>query len=162
MGNYKDDFKKRNEGVKAEDIAYEFYKGKNLFPVKIGFDALNENIPAKMWLNTPRKIRNIPDFVVINKVENFFVECKGASEAVKFKIKDLKSYAYWSEYMAVIMFIYSTSVDSIYRIEYLKLMELIDGGNYRIGMYKENLEKFYEIPVKDLTLKGKSSIRRTG
>ena len=171
MGNHKDNFKKRNEkGNIAEKTAIDFY-GTNLYRKKTGFilktgldaihgDLLGDNVPANIFRKIPRRIRNIPDFLIINVKNNFFVEVKGCCENIKFKIKDLESYKYWNKILEVIIFIYATKVDSIYRIRYTDLESLINEVDFKVGSYDDNGEKYYSIPVKELTLKGKSSQKR--
>ena len=107
-----------------------------------------------------QRIRNIPDFLIINVKNNFFVEVKGCCENIKFKIKDLESYKYWNKILEVIIFIYATKLDSIYRIRYTDLESLINEVDFKVGSYDDNGEKYYSIPVKELTLKGKSSQKR--
>ena len=55
------------------------------------------------------------------------------------------------------MFGWSSTYNTIYRIKYVSLIELIKEQNYEIGEYDDNGEKYHKIPVADLHLKGNMS-----
>ena len=155
MANHKESYKDRNSGKKnhSELYALQYYKNRGIKIVRSGLDALYDDVPVENWIKIPKLIRNLPDFIIVSDKGNFFLECKGGTENIKFKISELKSYSYWNDFISVVMFVWSSTYKAIYRIKYFDLMELIKEQNYEIGEYPNNQEKYYIIPMADLTLK---------
>ena len=54
------------------------------------------------------------------------------------------------------MFVYSITIKYIYRVSYQRLIKMIKDGNYELGIYEDNQEEYYKVPVKDLFLIGES------
>ena len=153
--NHQETYQERNKGLNhAELYAVQHYENRKMIIIRSGLDALNKTIPAKLWVNIPKSIRNLPDYIIMGDKGNYFLECKGGKTHVHFKISELKSYSYWNDIMPVIMFVWSSTYNTIYRVEYPKLMDLISEQNYEIGEYPNNQEKYHIIPMADLTLKG--------
>lgn len=155
MANHKESYQVRNSGKKneAELYAMQYYKNMKINIIRAGFDVEHGTVPPKLWIKIPKLIRNLPDFIIMNDKGSLFVECKGGTSDVKFKISELKSYGFWNDFMSVVMFVWSSTYSTIYRIKYVKLMDLINEQDYEIGEY-DNQEKYHIIPIADLTLKG--------
>tara|TARA_R110000744_G_scaffold31923_2_gene74897 strand:+ start:413 stop:922 length:510 start_codon:yes stop_codon:yes gene_type:complete len=145
---------RKGAGETSEMYAMQYYKNRNINIIRSGLDALNEDIPVKNWMNIPKYIRNLPDFIIVGDKGNFFLECKGGFDHVHIKISELKSYGFWNDFIPVVMFVWSSAYKTIYRVEYVKLMDLITEQNYKIGEYGDNKEKYHIIPAGDLHLKG--------
>tara|TARA_B100001123_G_C14988865_1_gene898745 strand:+ start:195 stop:734 length:540 start_codon:yes stop_codon:yes gene_type:complete len=146
--------RKKFKGKHSEDYAIPHFESRNIPIIRVGLDSHNDDIPSKLWMNIPKLIRNIPDFIVLpNEDGNYFLECKTGREYVGLKLSELKSYGYWNEHLPVAFFIYSKLYNTVYTVSYVKIMELISEQNYKIGEYNNN-ERYYIIPMKDLHLKG--------
>ena len=165
MANHKQSFEERNEtGVNiAEEVAKSFYTSglylkEKYYMMRSGLDSLNNDAQIKAILSIPRFIRNIPDFIVMNKDTAIFLEVKGCTDEALFKVKDLESYQYWDKKMPVLMFIYSSTLKYIYRIKLTELIKLIEGGNYPKELI-DNTKEMYKIPVQDLTLTGWEEVK---
>ena len=157
MTNFRDPYAVRASSRQyAEELALEYYNGRNIKIIRSGFDALNERIDYKHWMNTPKLIRNIPDYVIFTDKGNYFIECKCAREYVHLKKSELESYEYWNSHLTVIMFVYSITIKYIYRVTYQRLIKMITDSNYELGIYEDNQEEYYKVPVKDLFLIGES------
>tara|TARA_R110000824_G_scaffold62670_1_gene165745 strand:+ start:248 stop:748 length:501 start_codon:yes stop_codon:yes gene_type:complete len=154
MANHQEPYQERNSGKKndAELYAMQYYKNRKINIIRAGFDIEHGTVPPKLWNNIPKYIRNLPDFIIMSDKGNFFLECKGGTSNVKFKISELKSYGFWNDFIPVVMFVWSSTYGTIYRVKYINLMDLIEEQNYEIGEY-DNQEKYHIIPMADLTLK---------
>ena len=151
-------FNERKSASQTSELyAMQHYKNRNIKIIRSGLDALNEDIPSRNWVKIPKYIRNLPDYIIVGDKGNFFLECKGGHKHIHFKISELKSYGFWNDFIPVVMFGWSSAYDTIYRVEYVKLMDLISEQNYEIGEYRDNKEKYHIIPVGDLHLKGMMS-----
>ena len=153
--NHQETYKDRNKGInQAELYAVEYYNSRGIIIIRSGLDAMDKKIPAGLWCNIPESIRNIPDYIIMSKKGNYFLECKGGKSHIHLKVGDMRNYKFWDEYMPVIMFIWSSTYNTIYRVEYYRLMDLIDEMAYSIGEYENNGKQYYKIPMKDLSLVG--------
>ena len=156
MANHKESYQDRNSGKKnhSELYALQYYKNRGIKIVRLGFDNLYDEIPFKNWIKIPKLIRNLPDFIIMSDKYNFFLECKGGKSHVHLKISELKSYGFWNDFIPVVVFVWSSAYNTIYRVKYSDLMDLIDEQNYETGEYPDNNEKYHMIPMADLHLKG--------
>ena len=145
---------RKNAGETSEMYAMQYYKNRKINIIRSGLDALNEDIPSKNWMNIPKYIRNLPDYIIVGDKGNFFLECKGGKSHVHLKISELKSYGFWNDFIPVVMFVWSSAYGTIYRVKYSGLMDLIEEQNYETGEYEDNNEKYHMIPMADLHLKG--------
>ena len=141
----------------SEMYAMEYYKNRKIQIIRSGLDALDSGIPSKNWMNIPKYIRNLPDFIIVGDKGNFFLECKGGKSHVHLKISELKSYGFWNDFIPVVVFVWSSAYGTIYRVKYSNLMDLIKEQNYETGEYDDNKEKYHMIPMADLHLKGNMS-----
>ena len=148
-------FSERKSAVETSEMyAIQYYKNRKIQIIRSGLDALNEDIPSRNWMKIPKYIRNLPDFIIVGDKGNFFLECKGGFDHVHIKISELKSYGFWNDFIPVVMFVWSSTYNTIYRVEYIKLMDLISEQNYEVGEYSDNKEMYHMIPMGDLHLKG--------
>ena len=155
MEFHKQPFNERKGASQTSELyAMEYYKNREIQIIRSGLDALNEDIPSRNWMKIPKYIRNLPDFIIVGPMGNFFLECKGGKSHVHLKISELKSYGFWNDFIPVVIFVWSAAYKTIYRVEYIKLMDLISEQNYEIGEYSDNKEKYHMIPMGDLHLKG--------
>ena len=155
---HKQPFNERKGASQTSELyAMEYYKNRKIHIVRSGLDALGSGIPSKNWMNIPKYIRNLPDFIIVGDKGNFFLECKGGKSHVHLKISELKSYGFWDDFIPVVIFVWSASYNTIYRLKYLDLMDLIKEQNYETGEYSDNGEKYHMIPMADLHLKGNMS-----
>ena len=158
MEFYKQPFNERKSASETSEMyAMEYYKNRKIQIIRSGLDALNEDIPSENWMNIPKYIRNLPDFIIVGDKGNFFLECKGGKSHVHIKISELKSYGFWNDFIPVVMFGWSSTYNTIYRVKYSDLMDLIKEQNYETGEYPDNKEKYHMIPMADLHLKGNMS-----
>ena len=159
MANHKESYKDRNSGKKnhSELYALQYYKNRGIKIVRSGLDALYDDVPVENWIKIPKLIRNLPDFIIVGDKGNLFLECKGGKSHVHIKISELKSYSYWNDFIPVVMFVWSSTYSTIYRLKYASLMDLIKEQNYETGEYPDNGEKYHMIPMADLHLKGNMS-----
>ena len=158
MEFYKQPFNERKSASETSEMyAMEYYKNRKIQIIRSGLDALNSGISSKNWMNIPKYIRNLPDFIIVGDKYNFFLECKGGKSHVHLKISELKSYGFWNDFIPVVVFVWSASYSTIYRLKYSDLMDLIKEQNYEIGEYDDNKEKYHMIPMADLHLKGNMS-----
>ena len=158
MEFYKQPFNERKSASETSEMyAMEYYKNRKIQIVRSGLDALDSGIPAKNWMNIPKYIRNLPDFIIVGDKYNFFLECKGGKSHVHLKISELKSYGFWNDFIPVVVFVWSSAYGTIYRVKYSDLMDLIKEQNYETGEYPDNKEKYHMIPMGDLHLKGNMS-----
>ena len=74
----------------SEMYAMEYYKNRKIQIVRSGLDALDSGIPAKNWMNIPKYIRNLPDFIIVGDKGNFFLECKGGYSHINLRLVNLK------------------------------------------------------------------------
>ena len=88
MGNYKQDFINRGGGELAENKAKKYYEDKGYSVARSGLDEINSGIPKYRWYNIPSKIRKLPDYIVMNDKSCRFVEVKGCSKILKFKLEE--------------------------------------------------------------------------
>ena len=159
MEFHKQPFNERKSASQTSEMyAMEYYKNrKDINIVRSGLDALDSGIPSKNWMNIPKYIRNLPDFIIVGDNGNFFLECKGGKSHVHIKISELNSYGFWNDFIPVVVFVWSASYSTIYRLKYSDLMNLIKEQNYETGEYDDNKEKYHMIPMGDLHLKGNMS-----
>ena len=139
----------------AEDMAEDFYKDKNISLYRLGWDCYDKEskIPTNDFFKFPEQIRGLPDYVLVSK-DTYFLEVKGCADNVKFKKSDMDNYKFWDKICPIVFFVYSASLNHNYRVEFKKVLELIDEGLATEGKYKDNGKEYYKIPVKELTLKG--------
>ena len=142
MGNYKDDFKTRNNRFIAEPKCVEYLKEKGIMHTRYGFDALFD-IPRDDFLKIPAHIARTPDYVAFVK-KAIFVEAKGCHNILKLKEDDMKAYDWWQEIMPITMFMYSTTQQTHKLMAYRELRELALKG--KTGRYPDNNKLYYEIP----------------
>ena len=75
-----------------ETAAIQYYGKKNINIIRIGIDGDENDNKIKNITVLPRKIRNIPDFIVIKKNVTMFLECKKCGDNFKPKMNELESY----------------------------------------------------------------------
>ena len=160
---YKERIKQNDEEI----AAIQYFGKKNMNIMKIGLDAIDgdENgNKVKNIHNVPRKIRNIPDFIVIKEDKSIFLECKKCGDNFKPKMNELESYKWWNNLhpdgvLDVYFFIYN--FDKIYIISIKSLVRLINENDFKTDKYDKNNEPYYIIPKNQLTLTGQDPINFT-
>jgi hypothetical protein len=106
--NHEKGYKERNKGSIAEPKCVEFLESKKIEYRRLGFDSINNPIPVKDFMNMPKIIRSMPDFVVFQS-KSIFLEVKGCNDILHLKVDDLEVYDYWNKIMPLSFFIYSKS-----------------------------------------------------
>ena len=141
-GNFKDDFKKRNNRFIAEPKCVEYLTEKGILHTRYGFDALFD-IPRDEFLKIPPHIARTPDYVAFSS-KAIFIEAKGCHNILRLKEDDMKAYDWWQEIMPITMFIYSTTEQTHKLIAYRNLRDIALEG--KTGRYPDNNKLYYEIP----------------
>jgi hypothetical protein len=144
-----------------ETAAIQYYGKKNINIIRIGIDGDENNNKIKNITALPRKIRNIPDFIVIKNNKSFFLECKKCGDNFKPKMYELESYKWWDNLhpegvLDFYFFIYN--FNKFYLISFKSLIRLINENDFKTGEYKSNNEPYYIIPKQDLVLTGQEPI----
>lgn len=130
--------------IKAE----EYCKQKNVYFKNIGFDPKNDKIPSKVWWQIPDFIKSTPDmFIIINNVF-MFLEIKGCRDNVNIKFDDIMLYSTWNGIADLMIFVYSTTKDSIYIIPFDDLDKIIE--NSTVSRYNDNKKLFFSIDTNKL------------
>ena len=159
--NSDDPFEQRIKQKDDETAAIQYYGKKNINIIRIGIDGDENDNKIKNITVLPRKIRNIPDFIVIKKNVTMFLECKKCGKEFKPKMKELESYKWWNNLhpegvLDVYFFIWSDN--KFYLISFKQLIRLIDENNYKTDIYESNNEPYHIIPKQDLVLTGQEPI----
>tara|TARA_R100001015_G_C4551487_1_gene113258 strand:+ start:222 stop:755 length:534 start_codon:yes stop_codon:yes gene_type:complete len=144
-----------------ETAAIQYCNKKNINIMRIGIDGDENDNKIKNITVLPRRIRNIPDFIVIKKDVTMFLECKKCGDNFKPKMKELESYKWWNNLhpegiLDVYFFIYN--FDKFYLISFKSLIRLINENNFKTGEYESNNEPYYIIPKQELVLTGQEPI----
>ena len=142
MGNYKDNFKTRNNTLIAEPKCVEYLKEKGIMHTRYGFDALFD-IPRDEFIKIPAHIARTPDYVAFAS-KAVFIEAKGCHDILKLKEDDIKAYDWWQEIMPITMFVYSTKESDHKLVAYRKLRDIALEG--KTGRYHDNNKLYYETP----------------
>jgi len=147
MANHEQPFKERCINH-AEKIADNYFKKfDDVYYLKIGFDHVNR-IPSKSWFKFPVFLRCMPDSIVVWKGKFYFIEVKGCHDSLKIKESDLEQYKKWNEIADLKYFIFSSKTQSIYLIDHNNLKNF---KKVKIGHYKDNNKKYYEIDIEYLS-----------
>ena len=144
-----------------ETAAIQYCDKKNINIMRIGIDGDENDNKIKNITALPRRIRNIPDFIVIKKDVTMFLECKKCGNYFKPKMKELESYKWWDSLhpegvLDVYFFIYN--FNKFYLISFKSLIRLINENDFKTGEYERNNEPYYIIPKQDLVLTGQEPI----
>ena len=122
------DFKQRNIGRidLAQKHTEKYFKNKNLFYKRLGFDEKEDRISSKAFGKFPIMLRNMPDGCVIGSDKEFyFIESKGFKENLGLKIRDIISYEFYEEHMAKIcMFIHSSIEKKMKKIWFKDILKI--------------------------------------
>ena len=129
MADYTQPFAERIGCNTAEEKFEEFCLQEEVEYYKYGID--DHPFGSKFW-KVNRFMRNTPDYIVMGNNASF-VEVKGCKETLKMKERDINSYKFWNNYMALYYFFYSTTHSQMKIISHLGLMgklPLCETGNY--------------------------------
>ena len=140
--SFKDNFKKRNKRLLAEEKCVEYFEENNITYTRYGFDCLFD-IKPQDFLKIPEKLRNTPDYMVISSAA-YLVEAKGCHDILRVKLDDMKSYNFWETLIHVYVFIYSSMERKHKIISYEKLCEI--AYTCEISYYEDNGKAYYKIP----------------
>tara|TARA_R100001530_G_scaffold27131_3_gene21690 strand:+ start:10083 stop:10628 length:546 start_codon:yes stop_codon:yes gene_type:complete len=134
--------------VKAE----EWLKQRKLPYKNIGFDSKEDRIPSEIWFKLPPFLRCMPDILVYAKGTVSFLEVKGCTDNVKFKIDDLTEYNLWNGILPVRFFIYSNQEDKQWIINLKDVWNRFDMGEF--AKYEDNNKVYIQLPTILLTHEG--------
>ena len=134
----------------AEVKAEEFFKMRNIYYQKVGFDEKNEAFPKDLFVKIPPKLRAMPDYIAINK-EATFVEVKGFNDEFKLKENDLKSYEWWMQVLPVMIYAYDFNKQVAVILPFEDLYrDMKLNNNFATGRYHDNGFRYYVIDWKYL------------
>jgi len=130
--------------VAQEDA--ENWLSKKKIPFKsIGFDSKNDRIPSEIWFKLPQFLRCMPDLIVYAKGSVWFLEVKGCTDNVKFKIEDLQEYSLWNGILPVKVFIYSKQQDKRWIVNLKDIWNKFDTAEWK--RYDDNNKIYLSIPT---------------
>ena len=141
--SYKDNFKKRNKRLLAEEMCVQYMKDNNIKHTRYGFDCLFK-VDWRDFNKIPAKLRNTPDYVIFGDSNAYLLEVKGCHDILRLKLDDLKSYRFWKTMMDLFVFIYSTK-ERKHKIITIKKLEEI-AMECTMSYYEENNKAYYKIP----------------
>ena len=143
-------FKERN--TNRVDIAQvktdEYFKGKQSFYKRIGFDEKKDQIPSKEFYKFPKFLRNMPDACAVTKGQFVFIESKGCRDVLHLKLEDMEEYDNWEQVAPICVFAYSTTFNVLKQIMYASLKEIAE--KHPIQRYPDNNKEHHVIPWKEI------------
>ena len=154
--NYKQSYKKRATGL-AADKAKEYYYKTQRFIRTFGFEE-DDNIDIGTFMKIPRKIRKMPDYMLVNDGNFTFSEVKGCHDILRLKLEDLEDYLWWwrafredNDNVYLVFFIYSTKSNLCHELTIQGLLELLKTNTYERDTYPDNGKVFIKIPYQDIS-----------
>ena len=156
MSNYKEGYKQRAISL-ASSKAEEYYDNNAHFVRPFGFET-EEDINIHTFMKIPRKIRKMPDYIVVNDGKFIFSEVKGCHDILRLKLEDLEDYLWWwktfredSDNVYLVFFIYCTKSDLCHELTIQGLIDLINNNTYERDTYPDNGKVFIKVPYSDIS-----------
>ena len=153
---YKQGYKKRATGL-ASDKAKEYYYKTQRFVRPFGFEE-DEHIDIHTFMKLPRKIRKMPDYILVNDGKFIFSEVKGCHDTLRLKLEDLEDYLWWwksfkedQDNVYLVFFIYSTKSNLCHELTIQGLVELLNSNTYERDTYPDNGKVFIKVPYQDIS-----------
>ena len=156
MSNYKQGYKSRAIEL-ASDKAKDYYYKNAHFVRPFGFET-DESIDVHTFMKIPRKIRKMPDYIVVGDGKFIFSEVKGCHDFLRLKLEDLEDYLWWlktfredQDNVYLVFFIYSTESKLCHELTIQGLVELLNNNTYDRDSYPDNGKVYIKIPYRDIS-----------